>query len=214
MKEIDVALTDYGLTVICLVFAWILVRSISHDRVLSIWFTILFASVGLAAAMGGTIHGFLHEDNLSHSIFWKGSLICIGVSALSAWMIGARIILSPTGQKIVSALSTVNFAIYFGYILFFNHDFLVAVVNYLPSAVFLLIAFVKIYRQTLHKLAFYAVTGLILTFIAATVQQLEIGLNDKYFGHNALYHVVQAIGLYFVFRGATFIVRSTEETLS
>ena len=114
MKEIDVALTDYGLTVICLVFAWILVRSISHDRVLSIWFTILFASVGIAAAMGGTIHGFLHEDNLSHSIFWKGSLICIGVSALSAWMIGARIILSLTGQKIVSALSTVNFAIYFG----------------------------------------------------------------------------------------------------
>ncbi len=214
MKEIDVALTDYGLTVICLVFAWILVRSISHDRVLSIWFTILFASVGIAAAMGGTIHGFLHEDNLSHSIFWKGSLICIGVSALSAWMIGARIILSLTGQKIVSALSTVNFAIYFGYILFFNHDFLVAVVNYLPSAVFLLIAFLKIYRQTLHKLAFYAVTGLILTFIAAAVQQLEIGLNDKYFGHNALYHVVQAICLYFVFRGATFIVRSTEETLS
>ena len=214
MKEIDVALTDYGLTVICLVFAWILVRSISHDRVLSIWFTILFASVGIAAAMGGTIHGFLHEDNSSHSIFWKGSLISIGVSALSAWMIGARIILSPTGQKIVSALSTVNFAIYFGYILFFNHDFLVAVVNYLPSAVFLLIAFVKIYRQTLHKLAFYAVTGLILTFIAAAVQQLEIGLNDKYFGHNALYHVVQAIGLYFVLRGATFIVRSTEETLS
>ena len=214
MNEIDVALTDYGLTVICFVFAWILVRNTSHDRVLTIWFTILFASVGLAAAMGGTIHGFLHEDNLPHSIFWKGSLVCIGVSALSAWMIGARIILSITGQKIVSALSTVNFAIYFGYILFFNHDFLVAVVNYLPSAVFLLIAFVKIYRQTLHKLAFYAVTGLILTFIAAAVQQLEIGLNDKYFGHNALYHVVQAIGLYFVFRGATFIVRSTEETLS
>ena len=67
------------------------------------------------------------------------------------------------------------------------------------------------YKRTLHRLALFALIGLILTFVAAGIQQLEIGVHTRYFGHNALYHVVQAVGLYLIFRGATYFVEFKTE---
>ncbi|SVB40591.1 uncharacterized protein METZ01_LOCUS193445, partial [marine metagenome] len=207
IKEIDVALTDYGLAILCGVFAFMLIRQHPYDRCLSTWFSVLFISVGLASAIGGTVHGFVNEDTFLHSIFWRGAIACIGVSALSAWMIGTRIVFNSLVQKIIGTMAVVNFMMYFGYVLFFNQDFIVAVANYLPSAIFLLITFVNVYRQTWHRLAFFALVGLALTFVAAGIQQLEIGVHPKYFGHNALYHVVQAVGLSLIFHGSTFFVK-------
>ena len=207
MKEIDVALTDYGLTILCFVITFMLIRKHAYDRVLSTWFSMLFLSVGLASGIGGTVHGFVHEDTLLDSIFWRGTIACIGVSALSAWMIGAKIMLNDLGQRIIRTLAIVNFTMYLAYVLFLNQDFGVAVANYLPSAIFLLVAFVNVYKQTLHRLAFFALVGLILTFVAAGIQELEIGVHAKYFSHNALYHLVQAVGLYLIFRGATFLLK-------
>ena len=95
--------------------------------------------------------------------------------------------------------------------LFFNQNFDVAVANYLPSALFLLFVFVNVYKQTLHRLAFFTLAGLILPFGAAGIQQLEIGVYERYFSHNALYHVVQAMGLYLIFREAIFLVKFKTE---
>ena len=71
MKEIDVALTDYGLTILCCVIAFTLIRTHAYDRMLNTWFSMLFLSVGLASGIGGTVHGFVHEDTLLHSILWR-----------------------------------------------------------------------------------------------------------------------------------------------
>ena len=211
MKEIDVALTDYGLTILFFFVACLLIRNHDYDRVLSTWFSLLFLSIGLASGIGGTVHGFVHEDTLLHSVFWRGAIVCIGVSALSAWMIGAKIMLNGLGQRIICTLAIVNFMMYLAYVLFLNQNFDVAVANYLPSAIFLLFVFVNVYKQTLHRLAFFALAGLTLTFVAAGIQQLEIGVHARYFSHNALYHVVQAVGLYLIFRGATFLVKFRTE---
>ena len=207
MKEIDVAMTDYGLTILCFFFVFVLTKYRSNSSARS-WFSILFFSVGLSAALGGTVHGFIHEDTLLHTIFWRSTIVVIGISALSAWMIGRVLILNKIGQKTVRIIAFLNFGLYVLYVLFFNQRFAVAVANYLPAAIFLLIAFAKVYKQTVNRLAFFALLGLILTFWAALIQQLEIGLHDRYFNHNALYHVIQAIGLYLVFRGVRFMMRS------
>ena len=206
MKEIDVALTDYALTVLCFLFVFMLIKDYSNSSLRN-WFAILFLSVGLAAVLGGTVHGFFHENSLSYAIFWDSTLLSIGVSALSAWMIGAVIMFGTKGRKAVSVLAIVNFAFYLFYVLFFNQSFGVAVANYLPAAFFLLIAFFMAYKRTVHRLALFALIGLILTFVAAGIQQLEIGIHAQYFNHNALYHLVQALGLFLVFRGARFMVR-------
>jgi hypothetical protein len=46
-----------------------------------------------------------------------------------------------------------------------------------------------------------------LTFVAAAVQQARVALHPRYFDHNALYHLIQAAGLYLVFRGARTATR-------
>ncbi|MCL0105437.1 hypothetical protein M1N90_01610 [Dehalococcoidia bacterium] len=173
-----------------------------------LWFSILFSSVGLAAFIGGTVHGFVHENTLAHKILWRGSIICIGISALSAWIIGANIIFPPVTRKIILVLVSINFTIYFSYVVLFNQSFGVAVVNYLPSAIFLLIVFANVYRRSLDRLALFALIGFIFTFVAAGIQQLEISLHTKYFNHNALYHVIQAGGLYLIFLGSKYLVKS------
>ena len=112
MKEIDVALTDYGLTILFFFVACLLIRNHDYDRVSSTWFSLLFLSIGLASGIGGTVHGFVGEDTLLHSVFWRGAIVCIGVSALSAWMIGAKIMLNGLGQRIICTLAIVNFIMY------------------------------------------------------------------------------------------------------
>ena len=206
MEEIDVALTDYALTVLCLVFVFMLIKGHSNSSARN-WFAMMFLSVGLAAALGGTVHGFIHENTLFHTIFWRSTIVLIGVSALSAWVLGALIMLGNKGRERIRVLALVNFVFYLFYVLFFNQSFAVAVVNYLPSAIFLLIGFGITYKRTLNRLALVALSGLILTFVAAGIQQLEIGIHAQYFDHNALYHVIQAFGLFLVFSGARFMVR-------
>ncbi|MBH74669.1 MAG: hypothetical protein CL896_02615 [Dehalococcoidia bacterium] len=211
MKEIDVALTDYGLAFECSVFAFVLIRNKCEDQPLSIWFAFLFASVGLASIMGGTIHGFVHEDTLSEAIFWRATIVSIGISALTAWVIGAKILLGNLGQRVVFFVAALNFSIYLGYVVFFNQNFVVAVANYLPAAIFLLVVFAILYNRNQQRLVFLALAGVILTFVAAAIQQIGIGVHAEYFNHNALYHVVQAVGLYLIFRGSMFVVELREK---
>ena len=206
MKEIDVALTDYVLALECSIFAFVLIRNKCNDQPLSTWFAVLFPSVGLASIMGGTIHGFVHEDTLFHTMFWRATIVSTGISALAAWTIGAKILFDNLGQRVIPVVAVVNFSIYLGYVVFLNQNFVVAIANYLPAAIFLLFAFAILYKQYAQRLVLLALAGVILTFVAAGIQQMGIGVHAKYFNHNALYHVVQAAGLYLVFRGAIFIV--------
>ena len=41
--------------------------------------------------------------------------------------------------------------------------------------------------------------GVILSFVAATIQYLEISIHPVYFNFNALYHVIQGISLAIIF---------------
>jgi predicted Co/Zn/Cd cation transporter (cation efflux family) len=50
--------------------------------------------------------------------------------------------------------------------------------------------------------------GLVLSFIAAAIQQIGIGLHPLYFNHNALYHLIQAIGLFLLFWTARRLVKA------
>ena len=118
--------------------------------------------------------------------------------------------LGNLGQRVVFFAAALNFSIYLGYVVFFNQNFVVAVANYLPAAIFLLVVFAILYNRNQERLVFLALAGVILTFVAAAIQQMGIGVHAEYFNHNALYHVVQAVGLYLIFRGSIFIVELRE----
>jgi len=201
MTEPDVTLTDYGLAIECAALSWLISRR-RGPRPLRFWVSLFFASVGLAALLGGMVHGFfLDPGSAGHRLLWPATLLAIGVTALAAWAIGARITLrGPMARRVVMA-AAVEFAGYAVVVLFISRSFAVAVLNYLPAAGFLLIVLCLAYREERTPQPLVGVAGLVLTFVASALQQAGIAVHPVYLNHNALYHLLQAIALFMIFVG-------------
>jgi hypothetical protein len=193
VKEPDVTLTDFALALECAVFCVILLRG-SAGNLVRRWWVVFFASVGLAALIGGLVHGFFP----GHPTLWRATLLTLGVTSLAGWFVGSLLL----GMRWLRPVAVVLLGIYAGVVLFVNSTFVVAIAMYLPATVFLLLAMVASYATTRDRAAAIGIVGLLLTFAAAAVQQLKVGLHPVYFNHNALYHLIQFIALWLVFIAA------------
>jgi uncharacterized protein DUF6962 len=206
LLEPDVSLTDFGLALECGCFAvWLLGRS---RTLLSLSFAALFAAAGFAALLGGIEHGLLadKQSSLAQAV-WTGTLLAIGIAALASWVVGALLVTSGTGAMRVAKLAGLLFAGYAAVILFVSQSFTVAVVHYLPAAAFLLIAFALAYLREPANFLLAGLAGMVLTFVAAAVQQIRIDLHPIYFNYNALYHLIQAFGFVLLFLAARALVK-------
>lgn len=207
--EPDVTFTDYGLAVECAVLtAWVLRRA-TPDRWLRDWSAGFFATIGLAAVTGGTVHGFFpDEPSLGFRVLWPLTLVAIGGTAVSAWAIGARLALNERAARRLTTAAAVVFVVYVVVVLTASQTFAVAIAHYAPSALFLLGAFTARYLQE-HQPGFglgAASVGLMLA--AALVQRLGVAVHPLYFDHNALYHVLQGVALLLFYRATRHLLDS------
>jgi hypothetical protein len=214
ITEPDVTLTDYALALESGFFAYLLSYRIAGQREpLRKWFVLFFGAGALAAFAGGTVHGFyLDEQTPGYRILWPATLLAIGLAALSTWSIAARVQFSERVARWISLLAVLEFFAYSFVILFIAQNFAVAVANYLPAAVFLLVVLAAHYRRERVEPMRIGLFGLVLSFLAAAIQQCGIGLHPVYFSNNALYHVIQAVALFMIFWAARWLV-TTEPTL-
>ncbi|HEU5261963.1 MAG TPA: hypothetical protein VFU41_11145 [Gemmatimonadales bacterium] len=193
MTEPDVALTDYALAIECALFAYLVQRR-EH--------ALFFGSASVASLAGGTVHGyFLDGRMLGNAVLWRITLLAIGVTALSAWAIGARVLFPAPAARRITVAAAAAFAGYSVLTLFITQDFRAAIVFYLPAAVFLLVMLSVAYARARERRMLVAMAGLGLMFVAAAVQQARIALHATYFNHNALYHLIQAVALWLLFLG-------------
>ncbi|MCH7793669.1 MAG: hypothetical protein IH900_00810 [Proteobacteria bacterium] len=212
MTEPDVTLTDYGLVVECAVFAFLLCRKGADDRLLRVWFAVLFGALAVASLAGGTVHGFfLDPATLGHRVLWPASLLAIGVATLAGWSAGARIGFSARVARWISLVAAGGFAGYATVVLFFAQTFRAAMLNYLPAAVFLLAIFLRAYARDKATAPLLGISGLVLTFIAGAIQQLGVSPHPVYFNHNAFYHLIQATALFLLFLAARRFVSPTND---
>jgi hypothetical protein len=201
MTEPDVALTDYLLALECLLFGILLARRGAWWS-LSGWFAVYFFAGTVASACGGTVHGFFHdEQSTGYLILWCATLLAIGVATLAAWIIGGKLLFSPAVVRWIVVAAAVQLAAYSLVVLFVNQDFVVAIADNLPAVLFLIVAFLWTYRRERHAVLLVAAGGLSLTLVAAALQQFQIALDPRYFNHNAVFHVVQAVALVLLFLG-------------
>jgi hypothetical protein len=208
VTEPAVTLTDYALALECALFAVLLHRREASADGMRAWFVLFFAAASAAPLFGGTVHGFfLDERSLGHAILWPSALVAIGVGALAGWVLGARIAFSGPAVRWITRLAFAQLVLFAVVVLFVVQGFWVAVVDYLPAAVFLLIALGLAYRRDRRPGPGIAAVGLALTFVAAALQQLRVSIHPV-FNHNALYHVVQGVGLLLIFLGARRLIRS------
>jgi Family of unknown function (DUF6962) len=207
LHEPAVALSDFALAIECGAFAaWLVRRSRTP---IGLAFAALFAASAVAALLGGITHGFLpDQQTLAARLVWSGTLAAIGIAGFACWVVGALLLLPPRGARVVAVLAGLVFIGYLAVILFVSRSFTVAVADYAPASAFLLIAFgLAFWRQrTGYLLA--GVAGVLLSFVAAAIQQAGIALHPGYLDHNTLYHLVQALAFLLLFLAARGLVRS------
>lgn len=214
MTEPDVALTDFALTVECAILAGLVLQRVPRGAARA-WAVAFFFSIGVAALLGGAVHGFFASpDSAAHGVLWKAGMLAIGVTGLACWALGAQLLAGPRGLRRVAAAGAVALPALAFVVLFVSDDFLVAVLAYLPGVVFLLFAFLRRARvaHRVHRARRRsgagggagdraAIAGLLLTLLAAAGQQQRIALHPVHFTHNAVYHVLQGIALWLVYTG-------------
>jgi hypothetical protein len=91
-----------------------------------------------------------------------------------------------------------------------NDSFGIAIAHYLPATLFLLFAFALLYGRGRRSAMLAGVIGMVLTLVAAYVQQRRIAVHPVYFNHNALYHLVQAIALALLFMASRGLLAPRE----
>lgn len=96
------------------------------------------------------------------------------------------------------------------YVVFFiNYQFKIIILFYAPPMIVLaLISLMKFFRD--RNFAWIGVfVGVIFSFVAATIQYLQIGIHPVYFNFNALYHVIQGISLGIIFLSFRSVLKET-----
>jgi MFS family permease len=172
----------------------------SRNAALRTWLTLLFFALALGPALGGTVHGFfLDETSWGYRFLWPATLISIGLAALAVWAVGGHLVLRSRACKVLIWTATLEFLAYSAVILVGSQKFIVAIVNYAPATLFLLICLVLVYLHSHRWQILCGVIGLVLTFVAAGVQVLKIAIHPIYLNHNAFYHLIQFVGLALIF---------------
>jgi MFS family permease len=206
ITEPAVTLTDYAIAIECAVFVFALARLDAREMELRFWFIIFFASIGIASALGGTVHGFfLPPTSPGRAVLWPATMLSILVTSAAVWTIGAVLHLRKRRATLIRRFALAQLAIFSIVVLFVTSKFYVAILAYLPSTVFLLYALVATYRRRPNKPIRWGIIALALTLVGAAVQQLGIGIHPVYFNHNAVYHVIQIVAFWMIFVAAKSI---------
>lgn len=193
-------LTDYILAIETLVLGALLYRHANNEKSVEL-FAYSFFAIALAAAAGGTYHGFIQHLNVSPSYaLWKITLYSIGVSTLC--MLSGMILAALKGRtrNIFLALAILQFLV-FAILIGRNNDYKYVIHDYVPAmAVILALCILRLNRPY----AIWIIAGILVSFAAAGIQLSGFTLH-KHFNHNDLYHVVQMLAMYLLYRGGKLL---------
>ena len=160
------------------------------------------AAAAAAALLGGTYHGFLPWlDTRIATVLWKGTLLSIGCAAYGASIATIRIHLSEPARRVCRIVAVVQLVLYsFGAML--TDAFLLAIVNYSIAFGFVLAVHARAWLRWGDLPAAWVIAGVVVSFLAAGIQAAGIAPHP-HFNHNDLYHVVQMVGTWMLYRGAS-----------
>jgi hypothetical protein len=195
------ALTDLLLTVFTVVWALSLAKITQEisDATLVYWSNAYWMTA-LSAFLGALSHGI--GPNLpvkSRAVLWRLTLIAIGWTAFFMLMGTFQNILSADSMRWLRWIPII-LIIFYHIALFKRDEFSTAILFYAPVMVIVLIAYSYAYLYLAIASALNVAIGMIISFIAAFIQFKKFGLH-KHFNHNDIFHVVQLVGLYFIYLG-------------
>jgi hypothetical protein len=212
ISEPDVTLTDFVLALECGIFAFLLYRKWSRSNFpIFRWFVYFFVSLAVASLAGGIVHGFFAQsENIVSRLLWRSTMAALGMAAWSAWAVGAAIYFSEKIGRWIVRIAGLEFLLYLFIVLFLNQAFIVAVANYFPAGLFLFLVYLRTYLQTKDLSVGEGLAGIGLIFIGSLLQQMKVSVHPVYFTHNALYHAIEGMALFFIFLSTRSFIKGKE----
>ena len=191
-------LTDYLLAALTAYFAVSLWHSAKRSRQVSQWqWAVAFAASAVAALLGGSWHGF-HTllPPLVAQILWRGTTYAIGLAGLMLLLGALRAVLDNPWRDRMVRIAIAKFLIYLVIVNLYDAYYIV-IADYAPNLLaVLLLSIVRLKSATFAR---WSTTGILVAFIAAAVQVDGVSLHEQ-FNHNDLYHLIQAVSFWLLYR--------------
>lgn len=180
--------TDLLLTLAAAVFC---VRLWRVHRMWALAF--LFTAAG--SFFGGVYHGFAPVlTPLASLVLWKATVFSIGLASF--------FLLLGSGRAL-AAIAIVKLVVYMSWMIGHN-DFVYVIADY--GLTLLLVGIVQLVRRGPSMP--WVIGSIVVSVIGALVQQSGFALH-RHFNHNDLYHVIQLVALWLLYRGGTLMNPST-----
>lgn len=196
--EPTTAITDYIIFLLGVFFGWSTL-AIQDSQFHQLWGA-SFISIGIGAFFGGTSHGFGPKmKEIYRKIIWRFTLIFIGISGLLIAMSSSVFFMTEKGENALFIIAGILLITY--YLKIRKQDsFRSAVTFYMPLLGVSLVGFpMAFYFQDITG-ALSITIGLIVCIAGSLIQKMKISIHEK-FNHNDLFHVIQMLGMFLMYRG-------------
>lgn len=201
MHEPATTVTDFLLVLECGWFAVALARRPAGFTRAA--FVVLFAAVAAAAFAGGTVHGFFPSaDGAVSEALWVVTLLALGVTSAAMCAVATGIGFPRAGSASLGGILAGGWLLYAAAVLWVSRDFFIAIAAYLPAALYLMAVLARSWMRCRPPGAAAGIIGVMVASAGAAAQQAGVGVHPVHFDHNAVYHLVQAVALYLLYRAA------------
>lgn len=182
--------TDYALAAVTGCLCFFLFKRAKQQS--GKFWGLAFAALAVAAALGGTHHGFAIKA------LWTPTLLAVGVASFG--MLAGSAIATTSGRlrQGLIALAAAKLLAYSAWML--GHDEFIYVVA--DTAVALVAISILHLFDWKNSASRWMLAGVAVSLAAAAVQASGLDLH-RHFNHNDLYHVVQIAAMALLYRGAT-----------
>jgi hypothetical protein len=201
ITEPSTLITDYLLGALTAYLSWRLFQRnrAQRQRAIALWGAALGATSAGSFA-GGSYHGF-HQAMSSDSapVLWTVTTLLVGVA--SFFLLTSALFASFSGMLRSTLLLTaiVKVAVYCWWML--GHDeFRYVIYEYGSTLLIVLLLTVSGRMQGDPGLRVFVVAGIVVSILAAGLQQSGIDLH-RHFNHNDLQHVVQMGAMWLLYEG-------------
>jgi hypothetical protein len=181
--------TDYLLAAFTATLAWKLRGS---GGAAQRWWAVAFAATAVAGMAGGTVHGFrlVMAPPLTY-VLWVMTLEALLVAGLS--------IIAATYHPAFkwAAVAYAGYAVW----VVMHPRFIFAIVGYGAALPFLTTVHLRAWMTSRLPASLWMLQGVAVSVVAAAVQQSGWAPHP-HFNHNDLYHLVQAVAVWLLFKGA------------
>jgi uncharacterized protein DUF6962 len=198
ISEPATLLTDYVLAGVTAWLAWSLFRAREGQRARALW-ALAFAALALAAALGGTWHGFAPSfAAIAVVLVWKATVLCVGVGSFGMLAGSAMSTTAGNARKALLAVAAAKLAVYSAWMV--GHSEYIYVIADTGAAL-ILVAALHLRSAPRDSASRWILAGVGVSVLAAGVQASGFALHRN-FNHNDVYHVIQIVAMILFYAGA------------